>query len=72
MSKIFLTAFAIAATMTMASAPNAWAGIDLGNGLWENGISLGNGIWSNGINLGNGTSQETLASTALIAVELQR
>ena len=66
MSKIFLAAVAIAATMTMASAPNAWGGINLGNGLWENGISLGNGI-----NLGNGTRQDTLASTALIAVELR-
>ena len=41
MSRIFLMAVAIAATMTMASAPNAWGGLNLGNGLaLSNGLAL--------------------------------
>jgi len=69
MSKIFLATVAIAVTMTMASAPNAWGAIFYGktfNGSNLNGINL-----ANGINVGNGTSHETLGSAALIAVELQ-
>jgi hypothetical protein len=82
MSKIFLAAVAIAVSMTMASAPNAWGGMNFGktfNGLnlanginLANGLNLGNGIsLGNGINVGNGTSHETLGSAVLIAVELQ-
>ena len=58
MSKIFLAAVAIAVTMTMASAPNAWGAIFYGKTF-------------NGLNLANGTSHEALGSAALIAVELQ-
>jgi hypothetical protein len=70
MSKIFLGAAAIAVTMTMASMPPAWGGFVL-RGTYLNGISI------NGLNLPNGSgaqssSQELLASTALIAVELPR
>jgi hypothetical protein len=66
MAKSFLGAAAIAVTMTMASMPHAWGGFK--------GIAL-NGMGIYGLNLGNGSkssSQELLASAALIAVELPR